>query len=481
MWEQIRSNQRRSLALVLLMMALLTVLGFVIAEAYMRGSGPFGIAIAMAVWLVMALVAYFQGDSILLAVSGAKEIKHDDHPQLFNIVEEMTIASGLGKMPRVYIIDDMALNAFATGRNPQCSAVAVTAGLLGALNRDQLQGVIAHEMSHVINRDVLLMTMAGVMLGAIAMIAEGFLRGMYYSGAGMRSRRYRSDDRGGNQAQALMMILAVVLAILAPVLAQLIYFAISRRREYLADANAAVLTRYPEGLASALEAIAGDTNVLAHANKATAPMYIINPLHAAGVAAENLTSTHPPIDQRIRILRSMAGGVSLQQYDAAWRSAAGSKRGVIPASALVGSADTPVRAPHDEPAQNPRRRMRNAGDLLRQLNQFLFVTCACGLRVKIPPNFTQEKFPCPRCHRALDLSMAQSAAPGQVSETPPAPPPVTPPGRTVLAAAPLRVARPREAQSSIRCTCGTSVALPSSGRVACPSCGRVIEVGDGKA
>ncbi|MDQ1257250.1 MAG: Protease HtpX, partial [Candidatus Hydrogenedentes bacterium] len=247
MWEQIQSNKQKSVALVVLIAGLLFVLGYVIGEAAAPGAGILGLGVALIVWIVMSLVAYFQGDSILLAVSGAREISRDDHPQLFNVVEEMKIAGALPAMPKIYIIDDMAMNAFAAGRSPEKAAVAVTAGLLARLNRDELQGVIAHEMSHILNRDVLLMSMVGVMLGVIVMVSEIFLRGLWHSGL---ARRYQSsrNQSGGGQAQAIMMVVAIVLAILAPILAQLIYFAISRRREYLADANAAVLTRYPEGL-----------------------------------------------------------------------------------------------------------------------------------------------------------------------------------------------------------------------------------------
>ncbi len=239
-----------------------------------QGGGFIGIGLAFFIWIILSLISYYSGDSILLAVSGAKEVTPDVHPQLFNVVEEMKIASGLPAMPKIYIIDTPAANAFATGRKPDNCAIAVTAGLLNRLNRDELQGVVAHETSHVVNRDIQFMTFAGVMLGSIVLISQIFVRGMWFSGGG----RYRSRDRGGGQAQAIFMIVAIVFAILAPIFAQLLYFAISRRREYLADASAARLTRYPEGLASALEKIAKVPDKLETANDATAPLYIINPL-----------------------------------------------------------------------------------------------------------------------------------------------------------------------------------------------------------
>ena len=250
-------------------------------------------------WLILTLVAWFQGDSIYLAMSGARKVTKDDLPVLYDVVEEMTIASGLPKVPDIYVIDDAAPNAFATGRKPETASVAVTSGLLKALNRDELQGVVAHELGHIRNRDILLMLFAGVMAGAIVMLAEVGLRGMWFSG-GRRSRR--SNDSGGGGA-AIIMLVAVVLMILAPIIAQLIYFAISRKREYLADASAAAYTRYPEGLASALEKIAAaPAEQLRGANRANAPMYIVNPLQAADERRPRgrLGHRHAPADRRAR-------------------------------------------------------------------------------------------------------------------------------------------------------------------------------------
>jgi len=405
MWEQIRSNRRRSILLVLLIAVLLFALGYAIGEAFTPGGGPVGLLIALGVWIFLGLLAYFQGDAILLSVSGAREIDKQAHPRLFNIVEEMTIAAGLPKMPRVYVIEDTALNAFATGRKPENAAVAVTAGLLAKLNRDQLQGVIAHEMSHVVNRDVLLMTVAGIMLGAIVMVSEFFLRSLWHTGSSRRMRRYSSSSRrgGGGGGQAIMMVVAIVLAILAPLLAQLLYLAISRRREYLADANAAALTRYPEGLASALEAIASGGANVAAANKATAPMYIANPFQSRALSA--LTSTHPPIDERIRILRTMAGQAGFNAYDQAYRAIHDSRRGIIPPSAMGLAEALPAReaVPDAGEPETPRARVREAGDLVQRMNDYRFVTCQCGLKMKIPPDFPGDAVQCPRCKQVSNL------------------------------------------------------------------------------
>src|SRR4030042_1055349 len=201
----------------------------------------------------------------------------------------MSTAAGLPKLPEVYIIDEAAPNAFATGRDPQHAVVAVTAGLLETLNRDELQGVIAHELGHVANRDVLYMMMVGVMMGTIVLLADIGGRAFFWGGG-----RRRTSSRSGGQAQLIILIVAIVLMILAPLVAQLIYLAISRRREYLADASAAMYTRYPDGLASALEKISHSTAKLTVATRATAPMYIVNPLGVSQRGLADLSSTHPP-------------------------------------------------------------------------------------------------------------------------------------------------------------------------------------------
>jgi heat shock protein HtpX len=275
----------------------------------------------------------------------AKKISPADNPRLYDVVEEMKIASGLEKMPDVYIIDDPALNAFATGRDPKHAAVAITSGLLQILNRDELQGVIGHEMSHIKNRDVRLMSLLTVLLGTIVILAWyawmfAFLgaasAGTSNTGGGRSSsRNRRGGGGGGGGIQIFVALIALLLAILAPIFAQLIYFAVSRKREYLADASSALYTRYPEGLASALEKLSRSETQLKSANKATAPMYIINPFKKKGMSLSDLTSTHPPTADRIRILRSMAGG-SMADYERAYAQTKG-KGGVIPPSALTGA------------------------------------------------------------------------------------------------------------------------------------------------
>ncbi len=406
-WELIRENQRRSWILFMAMGSCLLALGYAIGLAWMphQDGGVLGMMVAALVWFVMSLISYFSGDSILLSMSGAKEVNRNVHPQLFNIVEEMKIAANLPVMPRIYIIDSPASNAFATGRSPEKSAIAVTAGLLSMLNRDELQGVIAHEMSHVVNRDVLYMTFAGVLLGSIVILSEFFLRSQYYS---LGSRRYRSSSRDNNQAQAVMLVVALVFAILAPILARLFYFSLSRRREYLADASAVRLTRYPEGLASALEKISRPDTELVSANRVTASMYIVNPLKLSKRQVVNAFSTHPPVEERIKILRSMMKGANYKQYADAFSKVKGNAS-LMPASALADSEPIPLRPPSSpaEDTRSSKQKARELGDLMRVLNDYMFIPCACGLMIKIPPDFNRPTLACPRCRRPHDLRSAR--------------------------------------------------------------------------
>ncbi len=406
MWELIRANKRNSIILLVIMALCLMLLGVIIGAALFDQRGAFfGLFIATAIWLILLIVSFSSGDYFLLASSKAQPVTHDVHPQLFNIVEEMKIAAGLPAMPKIYIINDPAPNAFATGRNPQNASVAVTAGLLARLNRDELQGVIAHEMSHILNRDILFVTLAGIMLGSIVLLSQVFLRGMFYSSMAGSRRRYSSGGQGAGYAQLIMLIVAIVAAILAPIMAYLLYFALSRKREYLADAGGARLTRYPEGLASALEKIANDTGPqLATANKVTAPMYIANPFKKKkGAKLSDWTSTHPPISERIRILRGMTHGASFKDYSESF-SAVTKGATVVPASALT-KEDIAIREAAAEAKKKEKRetQMRQVGDIMRRVNQFVFLTCLCGLTLKVPPNFKRNKVTCPRCRRNLDL------------------------------------------------------------------------------
>jgi heat shock protein HtpX len=461
MWELIQQNRRKSLVLFFLMGCCLVLLGYLLGAAYLGpNGGMIGVSLALILWLILSLISFFAGDSIVLGISGAQEVTPDIHPQLFNVVEEMKIAASLPAMPKVYIIDSAAPNAFATGRKPETCAIAVTAGLLARLNRDELQGVVAHETSHIINRDVLFMTFAGIMLGSIVLISEVFLRGLWYSGGS--SRRYRSSSsRGGGQGAAIIAIVAIIFAILAPILARLLYFAISRRREYLADASAVRLTRYPEGLASALAKIADSDEQLLRANKVTAPLYIANPLKREGEKLSDWTSTHPPISERIKILRGMTQGAGYLDYQQSFSHVTGNAT-LIPASGLKDTAAVPVRIASSESAVRPSEKSlkRGVGDLVRAMNGFLFLMCACGLKIKIPPDFKQSSLPCPRCRRELQVPTAELATVAVGIEA---------------ALAEATYVRKSDGWESFQCACGKNLQLSPAfkgSKIVCNSCGK---------
>ncbi|TET43549.1 MAG: peptidase M28 [Dehalococcoidia bacterium] len=398
MWEQIRANQIRSGILVVGMGLLLLAIGYFLG-LYFFDNAIGGLLIALIVWAVMNMVAFFQGDNILLGLSRAKKIGRDDLPRLYNVVEEMKIASGLEKMPDIYIIDDPALNAFATGRDPNKAAVAITSGLLQKLNRDELQGVIGHEIAHIKNRDVLLMAICGVLLGTIVILAWYATRIMFF-GAMFGGRR--SSSSGGGYGALIILAVGIVLMILAPIVAQFIYLAISRKREYLADASSALYTRYPEGLASALEKLGASTVQLKSANKATAPMYITNPFRKKGMSASDLTSTHPPLSERIRILRSMAGGASFADYDQGYRQVHKVGKGILPAAALATAGAVGLRAATPEAAQKePSKveRARETSDVMWRRSNYKTITCVCGTKLRVPPKFKAPSVRCPYCGR----------------------------------------------------------------------------------
>lgn len=305
-------NRRESLVLVAAVLVLLAVLGFAIGygtSGYVEGGAVVTVG-ALLLGLLLTAGSYFAGDQLVLASSGAKEVNAESAPQLMNVVQEMAIAAGT-PMPKVYIIDDTAPNAFATGRDPQHASVAVTTGLLQKLDREELQGVLGHELSHVRNFDIRFALLVAVLVGSIALLADFFLRFTFWGG-GRRSSR---DDRGGGGLQAIIFVLAIVLAILAPIIARFVQLAVSRQREYLADASSVELTRNPAGLERALAKIAADQEVLEVANRATAHLYFTNPIKKFEQRASSMFSTHPPIVDRINRLRQLTGEAPLAEAD----------------------------------------------------------------------------------------------------------------------------------------------------------------------
>jgi heat shock protein HtpX len=292
-YEEISANKRRSLFLLFLFILFFLFLGWVFGQAY--GSGNAGILVALLIALFISWITFQWGDKMVLGISHARPVDRKENPYLANVVEGLALAAGVPP-PKAYIIEDSAPNAFATGRNPENSAIVVTTGLLDKLDRLELEGVIGHEMSHIKNYDIRYATLVVVLVGTVVLLSDWMGRSFFYG----RRRGGRAKASGG-----IFILIALVLAILAPIVAQLIRLAISRQREYLADANGALLTRYPEGLASALEKISKDTEPLEAANKATAHLYIINPLLDHRGKLNDLFSTHPPVEERIRRLRAM--------------------------------------------------------------------------------------------------------------------------------------------------------------------------------
>jgi heat shock protein HtpX len=299
MYEQITRNKWRSFFLILFFLCLIFAISWAFGEV--TGWGTQGLIIAGIIAVAMTFGSYYASDKIVLAISRARPVKKEDYPYLYNVVEGLTIAAGIPK-PRCYVIDDTAPNAFASGRNPENSVIVVTTGLLQKLNRAELEGVIAHEMSHIKNYDVLVQTLAVVMVGIVALLSDWTLRTFFWGGG---RRRTRDRSGGGGNAAAILIVVALVLAILSPIIAQLLRLAISRKREFLADASGALLTRYPPGLASALKKLSADREPLEAANKATAHLYIVNPLKDIKGRVNKLFSTHPPIEERIAALEKM--------------------------------------------------------------------------------------------------------------------------------------------------------------------------------
>jgi len=298
MYEQIARNKRISFLLVLFFVAFIFFLTWIFEEA--MGWGREGLILAVVVSMISATAAYYSSDKIVLGISKARPATKEEFPYLYNVVEGLAIAAGL-PAPRCYVIEDTALNAFATGRNPGHAVICVTTGLLQKLNRVELEGVIAHEMSHIKNYDIRLQTVAVVMAGVVALLSDWMLRSFFWGGG----RRRSGKDRGSGSAGAILVLVGLALAILSPLVAQIIKLAISRKREFLADASGAMLTRYPPGLASALRKLTDDKEPLEAANKATAHLYIVNPLKNVKGAFNGLFSTHPPIEDRIAALEKM--------------------------------------------------------------------------------------------------------------------------------------------------------------------------------
>lgn len=290
-YNEINSNKRKTVILMMIFIIFIIALGYLFS--YLFNWGYEGLFFAIVISIVLSMTSYYSGDKIALFTSGAQEIQKDENPYLYRMVENLCIASGV-QTPKIYVINDDAINAFACGRDPKHSSIAVTAGAIKKLENEELEGVIAHELSHVKNYDIRLMTVVIICVGIISLLADFFIRGNLF-----RSRD--SENKGGG----ILIIVGIILAILSPIFANLIQLAVSRKREYLADASGALLTRYPEGLANALEKIKNDDEALQKVNTATAHLFISSPYGVSKKSFANLFSTHPPIEDRINKLREM--------------------------------------------------------------------------------------------------------------------------------------------------------------------------------
>jgi heat shock protein HtpX len=462
MWEAIQSNIRRSRAIVVVMAMLLVSMGAAVGGAWIGSleGAAIGAVAALMLWLILLAVSMTGGDQLILMSAGARRIEKEDAPVLWNVVEEMTIAAGLGTMPSIHVIDNDQPNAFATGRKPEKSAVAVTTGLLRRLNRDELQGVIAHEIGHIKNYDIRFLTTATVMVGAIVIISDVFVRSLWFGGG-----RRRSSGKG--EGQVIFLILALVMAILAPLFANLLYYSVSRKREYLADASAARYTRYPLGLAAALRKISGSVHGQAKAAKkstarALAPMYIVNPLQLSG-GGGSLMATHPPTEKRIAVLEAMSGGAGWQDYENAFKKING--EGCLPTS-VTGAGET-VAMRQATAEANPKSaavdRSRVATDLLDRFAGLLLIPCACGVRIKAPAGARHKEISCPKCGTRHEIPRAGEEQAVKGKEAPQT----------------LTYRRKGKGWDSFECACGRAHQISpamKSGRVTCPKCKRKIEI-----
>lgn len=296
MYKQIASNKRKTVLLIGAFIVLILACGWAFSE--LSEMGYIGLAVAVVISLAMSIASYYSGDKVALWTAGAKPISKEENPYVYRLVENLCITAGL-PMPKIHIIDDPAMNAFATGRDPEHASIALTSGIIENLENEELEGVIAHELSHIKNYDIRLMMVVVVLVGIIVLMTDFFLRWSFLGGR-------RSRDKSGGQAGQILLIVGLVLMILSPILGKIIQLAISRKREFLADASGSLLTRYPDGLASALEKITRQGRPLRKTSNATAHLYIASPFAGKKRFMSKLFATHPPVEERIRALKEMA-------------------------------------------------------------------------------------------------------------------------------------------------------------------------------
>ena len=458
MWQQIAENKRNTYILLIGMFIFMVVVGTLMGFAiglillsnleisnieqeyeFLNAMSFIGAIISLVIWFVLTITSLIGGKQVILKRNNAYKLPKNAHLILENVVEEMSIAAGLSKVPEIFVIDSPVPNAFATGINPKKSAVAVTTGLLTKLNRDELQGVIAHEIAHIVNRDTMYMLFAAILIGTITVMAESAMRITIHGGSGSRCS---SKSSGNNMIGVVILLLC---SILAPILAQILYFSVSQRREYLADACAAQFTRYPQGLASALSKISTSvlTDRTVHIDKATASMCIINQNKERNLRSfsksmfEGLFSTHPPTMKRIDVLLKMTGA-DLNSYNDAFREVSGRKTPILKAEDLQGSKPLNIRQStngsstiskdnimgmmtmsamnataaiveenkqtiQEEQPEEIRNRKREATNIIWKANDYIFKTCECGTKLKFPKEYEGQEINCPHCKKTINV------------------------------------------------------------------------------
>ena len=423
--ELIRKNQRKSIYLLITSFVILLIVGFVLGSLFYTYLAPrrgadyassriwFALIFAGFIGLVELVQIYLIFNSkprSLFKQLGLKEANQTQFSKLNNVIAEMSIAAGLGKVPEAYVIPSKAANAMAFGTSPETGAIAVTAGLLAICNRDELQGVVAHELSHLINKDSMLLEVCRSTLGMVIVLRDVMLRSLYWGSLGKGSYRTsnRSSGKGNSGLGLVLMIIGVIFAILAPILIQLIYFSLSREREYLADAVSARLTRYPAGLASALTKIAYSTATLEKIDKISAAAFIDQPYGDVVVTSKG-TRTHPPIWNRIKILRKMSGGAGYLDYRKAYEEVVNAKAGFMPESVAASTTKLPLRMAEllvgEQSMVTSEEEMAaftgdvRTEDVIRLTEDYGFIDCDCGLKIKIPSGYDKYEIKCPRCGR----------------------------------------------------------------------------------
>lgn len=494
-WQIIAANKRKTVFLIIMMAILLAVVGYaagIVFDSLYAGyaieveqedtssaasPGIVGLIVALVIWLGLLIAALFSSERIFLNLTGAKEVSREMYPQLFNVVEEIKIAASMGKMPRIFITEDISPNAFALGKGPDDGVICLTAGLLAICGRDELQGVIAHEMGHIINRDVLYMGVAATMLGAITFIADLFFRSARF----MPSTRYRSSGAGkkGGALGIWIFLIALAIIIISPLLSRILYFSISRKREFLADATSARLTRFPEGLASALEKIMMSAVGIIEAPKAAAPFYIVNPYRQnldGGIFA-----THPPLKQRISTLRSMTAGAGYKDYVKAYWKTTGLHRNLIPLKDMRIGEKIDIRQPSAEntPGFSSLEIRKRAGDIIRAMNGFAFIECGCGMKIKTPPEAGIDSIICPRCGQFHKIPDPDMRNPGAVIDYSSAAGTPAAAGSKGSASPPQAFVRDKGMWQNFKCaSCGRDIQVSPAfnlSRMNCSRCGARID------